>query len=140
VTGVRRLAVAVAVTATLTTAACSSGGPRGPAAPDPSVPVHVDERNNGKAVDVAFGGRLIVTLHSTAWQFQPSLRTLQQVGPPVVSAEACSPPGSGCGTVEVTYNAAKIGTTTIRARRSQCGEARRCTGTTGEWSVTVRVS
>lgn len=132
----RLVATAVALVAL---SSCSSGS-KAPAAPDPSVPVLANEQSNGKTVDVGFGGRVIVTMHSTEWKFDPSLQVLQQFGPPSVAASPCSGGGSGCGTIEVTYNAHKVGTTTIHAHRARCGNGAACTGKNADWALTVRVS
>jgi hypothetical protein len=50
------------------------------------------------------------------------------------------PIGSCCGEVTATYGVAHVGTTVLHAHRSTCGEARRCTGRAGDWTVTLVAS
>jgi hypothetical protein len=45
----------------------------------------------------------------------------------------------GCGTVRRDFHAVRLGTATLIATRSSCGEAMRCTGDQGRFTVTVRV-
>ena len=121
-------------------AASSSAAPSGAAGR-----VVVDERDNHKVVRVSRGSVVTVVLHSTYWRFGPAPgpHVLQQLSAPHVSprpphAGGCVP-GQGCGTVTVVYRAAAAGTAFIRASRVSCGEALRCTGGNGLFSVTVIV-
>ena len=135
------MAAAVVVTA----AACGSSGSRAAAPGGDSVgggspgQVQLDEKANGTTVHVHFGDTVVVTLHSTYWSFLPTGQSLAlQLFAPVATAPAgnCRP-GVGCGTVTATYNVGHVGTTVLRAHRDSCGEALRCIGTQGDWSVTV---
>jgi len=49
-------------------------------------------------------------------------------------------PGTRCGTMSAGYRAASTGRTTLTASRQTCGEALRCTGSRGRWSVIVVAS
>jgi hypothetical protein len=104
--------------------------------------VSLSEASNGHAVIVAPGARLSVTLHSTYWSIPklPSSGVLSQVGTTktVGVLQGCVP-GQGCGTVTAHYVAAKAGVVRLRATRTTCGEAMRCTGDKGVWWVVVRV-
>jgi hypothetical protein len=121
------------------------------AAPSSAVPssaaghVVVDERDNHKVVRIALGTVVTVVLHSTYWRFGPAPdpRVLAQFSAPRVSAwpvhaGGCVP-GQGCGTVTVRYRAAGEGTALVRASRVSCGEALRCTGGNGLFSVMLIV-
>lgn len=102
----------------------------------------LDEKDNGKRLDVQFGDTLVVTLHSTYWSFLPTDGlALQSMGDPATApATNCATPpiaGSGCGTVTGTFNVGHIGTSTLKAHRDSCGEALRCTGKDADWSITI---
>jgi hypothetical protein len=45
----------------------------------------------------------------------------------------------GCGTQTWNFVAKKVGTYSIAASRTSCGEALQCTGTQGAYQVTIRV-
>jgi len=100
------------------------------------------ESSNGKVVSVAKGSHFSVTLHTTYWSIHTiSNHSVAQIGKTVVKgslANACAP-GQGCGTVTATYVANKVGTVTLKASRTTCGEALRCSTSQGHWTVVVRV-
>jgi hypothetical protein len=136
---IRRLVATAAVL--LVTAACggsSSGGGQSLAGA-PSTKT-LDESANGSTVAVHLGDTVVVVLHSTYWAFTTPATTLQELGSPQSSPSHCPVPGSGCGVVTAQYNASHVGQTTLHAHRDSCGEALRCTGSDGDWTVTVRVS
>lgn len=100
----------------------------------------LDTSANGKTVHVHLGDTVTVTLDSTYWSFLPTGGLALQPFAPVATAagSACPKhPGSGCGTVTATYNVRRVGTSVVHAHRDTCGEALRCVGTQGDWSVTV---
>ena len=102
----------------------------------------VSERDSGGTVHARVGDDVAVTLHSTYWQLSPAAgAVLVAAGPMAVATggPSCTTvvAGSGCGTVRVDYRVASAGTARIQARRQSCGEAMRCTGSQGRWSVTV---
>ena len=127
---------------------CSSGGTNAhstaPSRAGRGETVRVDEQANGTVVSLRAGGSLVVTLASTSWKHEPPGDTavLHVVAPPTSATGASCPafPGSGCGTVTATYTGGHAGTTQLAAHRDSCGEALRCTGTQGDWSIRVRVS
>jgi hypothetical protein len=159
-----RVATAAAITAGLCAlAGCGVSSPAAPnqpgrtvsasasATPDSAPPssaagqVVLDERDNHKVVRIAAGSVVTVVLHSTYWRFGPAPDpgVLAQLSAPTVSprpahAGGCVP-GQGCGTVTVVYRAAGAGTALVRASRVSCGEALRCTGGNGLFSVMVIV-
>lgn len=128
-------------------AACSgSGGSAvvGVRGTGTAVTHQLTEHDDGSTVDARVGDSVTVTLHSTYWQFRPPAGgVLQQKREPVPSpgGSACpTVPGSGCGTVVADYVVSASGTVTLTAHRESCGEAMRCAGSNGAWSVTVRAT
>jgi hypothetical protein len=96
-------------------------------------------------VHAQLGAVLTVTLHNTYWTLlPPSDGFVVQPYAPAQTAPATNcaghVPGSGCGTVTATYNLGHVGSAVLRAHRTTCGEAMRCVGAAGDWSVTVVVS
>lgn len=100
----------------------------------------LDESANGKHLKVNFGDTIVVTLHNTYWTFgTPGGFILQPVTPPQIGKGSNCPsvPGTGCGTVTMTYNVGKVGSGSLNAHRTSCGEALKCTAAQSTWSVTV---
>ena len=131
--------VLAAAAAAVALAGCANGSAGDRSAATAPTPVMIDEHANGSTVDAQLGDTIVVTLHSTYWAFDTPARVLQPISTQP-SPSHCAVIGSGCGTVTATFNAAQVGTVTLHAHRSSCGEAMRCTGTNGAWSVTVHVS
>lgn len=120
-------------------AGCGSGS-SGPADQKPSGTLTLDDSANGTTVHVHFGDTITVTLRSTYWSFLPTNGLALQPFAPAQTAPAstcATPVGSGCGTVTASFNVGHIGTSVLRAHRDTCGEALRCIGKQGDWSVTV---
>ena len=131
----------------LMTGACGGGGSSGGAKLQPgSEPTthQVSDTDRGATVQAHVGDDIVVTLHSTYWQLvKPAGGVLVAVGSPQTQAggPSCSTvPGSGCGTIRADYRVAQAGNTRISAGRVSCGEAMRCTGSQGRWSVSVVAS
>jgi hypothetical protein len=104
--------------------------------------VTVDEKAGHRTVTIRQGTEIDVRLHSTYWRFS-SLRgsVLRSLGAPAYKPRlggSCVP-GQGCGTVTSRYRANRPGRKTIRASRTSCGEALRCTHGAGSFRVTIRV-
>ncbi|MFZ2804466.1 MAG: hypothetical protein WA001_04540 [Patescibacteria group bacterium] len=99
----------------------------------------LDENDNKTTVSANVGDRVELVLNSTYWQVAPpSSDVLKQVADPVVVPILIGHvPGSGAGTVTVDYQVTKTGTAQISASRTSCGEALRCTGDQGSYSVTI---
>lgn len=104
--------------------------------------VSVDEKDGNRTVTIPRGTEVDVRLHSTYWRFSSlSGSVLRRVGAPAYRPRlggGCVP-GQGCGTVTIRYRATATGRATVRASRSSCGEALRCTGGAGSFVVSVRV-
>ena len=144
----RFAAAVVPLTFTLmVAAACGGGGSSdgAPLQPGGQPTTHqVSDSDRGTTVHATVGDHIVVTLHSTYWQLdKPSGAVLVAVGSPETQAggPTCSTiPGSGCGTIRADYRVARAGMATITAGRASCGEAMRCTGSQGRWSVSVVAS
>jgi hypothetical protein len=119
----------------------SSSNPGSVPSPGGNVEVASD-KNNGGTIELHVGQTLRVVLESTYWQFQNSsnelvLRTGRQPSrSPQPSGCAA---GAGCGTVTATYVAVGAGQAVVTATRVSCGEAMRCTGSNGQFSLRVIV-
>ncbi|MGV9563576.1 hypothetical protein [Streptomyces sp. NPDC003480] len=122
--------------------ACGAGAARS-AAPTTQgpTPLRLDERANHATVSAAVGTSVVVTLHSTYWSGLTSGTpdVLTAAGTPRVTRAHTCVPGAGCGTVELALRAVRPGSADITARRTSCGEARRCSGDEGRYSVTVKI-
>ena len=136
------------------TAAAASGTPAGQATPalnggtaTPTAisgagPVDLSDANNGASVAEPSGATFHLVLHSTYWSFDGSSNpsVVGVVGSPSASPSPGGIPGMGAGTVTVTLQAGSHGSSILRASRTSCGEALRCTGTSGSFSVTIVVA
>ena len=132
--------VACGAVLALSVAGCS--GSSGSHASLSSAPTthQLDDRANGRTVDVQLGDTVVVTLHNTYWTLAVPATVLQPLGAPQTAPSPCAVRGSGCGTVTQSYNASHVGQVTLHAHRDSCGEALRCSAQQSDWAVTVRVS
>ncbi len=143
VAGFRSLSVVGALVATTVMMLSTTASPLG--ALTVSRTVTLGEANNHHTIAVALGTRITVTLHSTYWSPTPvhSSTILSQVGAPTVAATqpgtAGCVPGQGCGTVSEHFVARHAGFIRLRATRTSCGEAMRCTPAQAVWTVIVHV-
>lgn len=106
--------------------------------------VTLDEKDNGHTVRVSPGATIDVVLHSTYWTFA-ALAGTDVLRPSRAPSVAASPPGSGCvpgggcGTVTAAFTAVGAGVVDIRATRTSCGEALRCSPDQASFAVTIVV-
>lgn len=110
----------------------------------------LSETNASKTVVVKLGAKVDLTLHSMYWQFAAPAKsssltskgkpTLKPIFPGPNAPRGCQVVGSGCGSQSWHFVATKVGLTHLVASRTTCGEAMRCTGTSGSYTVTVRVA
>ena len=110
----------------------------------------LSEKNASKTVAVKMGTQVELSLHSMYWQLAVPAKSssLTSKGQPILkpifpspSAPAgCRIAGSGCGTQTWVFAATKVGLTHLVASRTTCGEAMKCTGANGRFTVTVKVS
>jgi len=106
------------------------------------VVVRANDGSNGRTVAIRRGQRLTVVLSSTYWRLQPSSNTsvLSLVDRPKINPQLSGcVPGGGCGTATATYLASGAGHATVTATRTSCGEALRCIGANGQFTVHVFV-
>lgn len=130
----------VALAGLLPVAASPAGALNGPRS------VMLSETRNHRTVVVAPGARITVTLHSTYWSLTVPSSTpiLAQIGTTTVvalapgAAKGCVP-GQGCGTLTARFVARHAGAVQLRATRTTCGEAMRCTPAQSVWTVLIRV-
>jgi hypothetical protein len=100
--------------------------------------------DNGHTVRVSRGTTIDVVLHSTYWAFTP-LAGSGVLRPKGAQETGAPPPGNGCvagqgcGTVTAVFTAVGKGTVSIRASRTACGEALRCSPADGAFAVTIIV-
>lgn len=120
--------------------ACSSDGAARP--PTGTAVISVGAAAGGTTVRISPGSILRVSLGSTYWRFAPDSDpdVLRRTGL-TAAADTSAPriPGAGRGLVVATYAALAVGSATIRAARSSCGEALRCVGGQGSYRLTVVV-
>ncbi len=110
--------------------------------PSAATSVTVTDDDKGRTVTIAKGGRLTVVLGSLYWTFEGSSApsVLRPSGQPVIKPGSGCPPGGGCGTVALSFDAVAAGRSEVTASRSSCGEARSCTGDQGAFRITVVVT
>ncbi len=126
----------------LRTPPATKTGPSPITAPTPALSastVQVSEKDKDSTLRVENGTVIDLVLSSTYWKIQPAAGVvLKPILPePIVTGVLSHPPGMGTGTVEMKYQVVQDGTATISASRTTCGEALRCTGTQGEFMVTI---
>lgn len=109
----------------------------------------LSEKNINQTVSVRVGGTVSLTLHSMYWTLNAQAKSssllskgapiLKPVLPGPTAPNGCKIAGSGCGTQTWKFKATKIGTAHLLATRTTCGEAMRCTGSTGRFEVTIKI-
>jgi len=128
----------VAAAAAMALLACGSTSVQAPRE------VAAGEAQNGQSIQLRTGDVVQISLTTTFWTFAPAsdegvvgLQGEVAISPAPIGT---CPPGTGCGVVLARYKALKAGTTTVSASRVSCGEALRCTGPQGSYSVTIVVT
>jgi len=114
-----------------------------------ATPQVISEPSNGKVISIKTGSTFSIVLHSTYWQYDPltATKAIQAISDPVgapiapgpTAPRACTHAGSGCGTVTWKFKAKSIGSATITASRTSCGEALQCAAGQGLYSVKIKV-
>jgi hypothetical protein len=103
--------------------------------------VSLSDTANGKTVSARVGERFVVTLSSSYWTFdEPPSGVLALVEHHTPATSASCAPGSGCGGVEASFAARAVGTGTVTAHRTVCGEALRCAADERTFIVRVTVT
>ena len=100
---------------------------------------NVSDADTKSTVNVKVGDHIQIVLHSTYWQFPATASNMfkQLSEPSYAPLLGGHVPGSGAGTVTVEYVVTQTGTGTLTASRTSCGEAMRCTGDQGSFSLKV---
>ena len=135
-----RLATGTFVSVALLSAACATG-----VGATTSPTLNLNELSNGHTYVVSPGEHVTLTLHSTYWHVAPlaAQRSVRQIGSTTVvgvlpGTSGCVP-GQGCGTVRAHYLAVAPGLVRLRATRTSCGEAMRCSPSQSSWTALLRV-
>jgi hypothetical protein len=115
------------------------------AAPTGTLPVQpaaITEKANNTTVHLRTGQVVRISLQNTYWSDPVSApaAVLTADGPVSRVSSGHCPVGGGCGTVSVTFRAARTGTAQLEAHRSSCGEAMACGPGQGQFTVTVVVT
>lgn len=110
----------------------------------------ISEKNASKTVVVKLGSRVVLSLHSMYWQLSVPAKSssltskgapsLKPILPGPKAPAGCRIAGSGCGTQTWVFTAGKVGLTHLVASRTTCGEAMKCTGANGRFTVSVKVT
>jgi hypothetical protein len=143
--GARRLsAITAAAAAAVMAAGCGSAPAAPPARSGPPVIV-IRDNANGTMVPVAAGDQVELILSSSYWNVAGSSapRVLRQDGPatPMPRPSSCPAniPGLGCIPIQTKFTALADGRAVIKASRTSCGEALRCSPDRTRFTVTVVV-
>ena len=115
-----------------------------------ATPITLSEANNLQVMSIEVGTQLSLILHSKYWMITPPSRKgpLQLEGSrtptlgtsdPSPRSPSCRVIGAGCGTQLWVFVATRVGVVVLRANRTTCGEAMRCTELNSQFKVTVRV-
>ncbi|WP_037606668.1 hypothetical protein [Streptacidiphilus rugosus] len=108
-----------------------------------STVVKVGDNDKGHTVTVHQGQRVALVLTGGYWQVAGSSApaVVRQDGAPsyLAPSPASCAPGVGCRPQETDFSALSVGTATLTASRTSCGEARRCPAGQGSYSVTISV-
>jgi hypothetical protein len=149
-----RRPAAAAATLMILTAGCASsasstaaGGGAGPTASGgrttsgmPARKIELGFAANDHTVSAHPGDVITVRLDSTYWKFQPVTGGVLTRGTFVSRPmHGHIVPGSGAGAVVATFRVLKAGTAQVSAARQSCGEAMRCVGGQGSFTMTVVV-
>jgi hypothetical protein len=140
----RRFAIGAAAIVAVTAAGCGSAPAAPPARGGPSVIV-IRDNANGTMVPVAAGDQVELILSSSYWNVAGSSapRVLRQDGPatPMPRPSSCPAniPGLGCIPIQMKFTALADGRAVIKASRTSCGEALRCSPNRTRFIVTVVV-
>jgi hypothetical protein len=115
------------------------------AAPSQAADRILNENSAGKTYAIKVGSTFHLVLNSTYWSLTPlkSSAPIKLLGEPVVAVPSMAPgmpPGMGRGTVDWAFRATRPGAYTLAASRTSCGEAMRCVGDQGSFSVRLKVA
>ncbi|HWZ65969.1 MAG TPA: hypothetical protein VNX65_04240 [Patescibacteria group bacterium] len=109
---------------------------------NPSVAdVKVTDSDNGKTIALTGNQTLTVSLASTYWAIAESSNTkvIKIMGQRTITGSQPCVAGGGCGTAVAHFTPVSSGNASISAARNSCGEAMACTGSQGQFNITVVV-
>lgn len=115
-----------------------------------ATPITLSEANNHRVVTVKVNSQIFLILHSKYWMvatpnpngaLQLQDTSVAPLGTPDPSPRTpgCRVIGAGCGTQKWVFVATRIGVAVLRANRTTCGEAMRCTELNSQFKLTVKV-
>jgi sorbitol-specific phosphotransferase system component IIA len=143
------LVAAVAAAGALTLAACSTAATAAPATvtTSHSTPHQyvMHDNANGKTMWVHPGDKIELVLSSSYWQVAGSSapKVVRQVGHTMLMPRPSTCPhipGLGCIPVKTNFLAVGHGKAVIKASRTSCGEALRCSNQQAHFTLTIVVS
>jgi len=165
--GRRVVGVLVAITVSLSAAACGSSGespgpiastrpgisgstlpsssstttPASPTTVAGSESLSLGDSANGQTVSARVGQVVLVTLQSTDWMFEPisDSSVASQSQQSILDGPIACRTLSDCGYVTTSIVALNQGTVVVRATREKCGELVRCDGSKAVFSLMIVV-
>lgn len=109
----------------------------------------VNQNSNHRTIILKRGTSLTLSLNSTYWTIRTSYSpavvtavgktTVKPIFPGPTAPSGCKVPGMGCGTVMQRFKATRVGTTSITASRTTCGEAMLCAPDKRNFAIKVVV-
>jgi len=101
--------------------------------------INITDSDKGKTIVLVSNQTLTVSLASTYWAIGESSNTkiIRMTGNQTITESQPCVTGGGCGTAIAHFTPITPGSATISATRNACGEAMACTGSQGQFTVTV---
>jgi len=105
----------------------------------------LNENSANKTYAIKLGSTFHLVLHSTYWSLTPIITSapIKLLGDPVPTLDASAPgnpPGMGKGTLEWALKAVRVGNFSLKATRTSCGEALRCTDSQSNYLVKIKIT
>ena len=117
-----------------------AGGSGGTASGVPPRKIELGLAASGHTVSAHPNDVIAVRLESTYWRFRPVTGGVLSRGTFVARPmHGHIVPGTGAGAMIATFHVLKAGTAHVIAERQSCGEAMRCVGGQGTFTMTVVV-
>ena len=111
----------------------------------------LNENSANKTYAIKVGSIFHLVLHSTYWSLTPIPvgAPIKSLGEPVASTGTpaatgpvgpANPPGMGAGSIDWSLKALKVGKFDLKASRTSCGEALRCTDAQSSYVVHIKIT
>lgn len=111
----------------------------------------LNDNSANKTYAIKVGSQFHLVLHSTYWSLTPipAGAPIKSLGEPVASTGTpaatgpvgpANPPGMGTGTLDWSLKALKVGKYDLKASRTSCGEALRCTDAQSSYVVHIKIT